>query len=307
MPVTELRETISGQVSTDAQGYGYFTKRINIPIGQRNQILAIDCYNDNVGPWLGGEQDLMQGTQIFCSPYPIQRTDESIDLGQAALARAGPKAGDDTVLYKETNIYTLDSFNEQPYTKVWGNHFPNDMVGALPTTTFYSSHLYLTVLIWNTPLTTINISYSIYAKIKGSKCSGVESAMGRYAEFLDAQCRKLTSTAIMTPTDLVAGNTFPMWKYGGIRPELMISGSTALRYFNRVASNASQDMIARGAFETAYRESTKMTEFDAAFGDPVVPIPDWIQIMDVAGITSGVIRPYPPPLKFDDNGNTLMF
>ena len=66
-------------------------------------------------------------------------------------------------------------------------------------------------------------------------------------------------------------------------------------------------MISRGAFQTAYRESTKMAGFTDAFGDPTVPIPDWIQIMDVSGITSGVIRAFPPPLKFADNGNTLMF
>jgi hypothetical protein len=98
-----------------------------------------------------------------------------------------------------------------------------------------------------------------------------------------------------------------MWKYGGIRPELMISGTTALRYFNRVASNASQEMISQDAFFTAFKESTKMSDFNAAFGDPTVPLPDWVQIMDVAGITSGAIRPYAPPIKFADNGNTLMF
>jgi len=28
--------------------------------------------------------------------------------------------------------------------------------------------------------------------------------------------------------------------------------------------------------------------------------------MDVGGVTAGAIRQYPPPLKFADNGNTLM-
>jgi hypothetical protein len=306
MPTHELRETISGSVSTNPEGYGYFTKRINVPEGMRNEILSIDCYNDNVGPWLndlGG----INGVQVFLSPYPIQRTNESVNIGVAGLQFAGPKAGDDTVLYKETSIYTLNDFNEQAQNKIWTERFPNDAVASMPTTTFYSSHLYLTVLIWNSPDLDMEISYSIYAKVKQTKCSGVESSMGRYGEFLDAQCRLLTQTAVMTPVDRVAGNTFPTWKFGGIRPELMISGTTALRYFNRVASNANQDMITRGAFQTAYQESTKMQAFDTAFGDPTVPLPDWIQIMDVGGITSGIIRPYPPPLKFADNGNTLMF
>lgn len=305
MPIHELRETIQGRVKLDEQGWGYFTRRINVPDHMRNEILAIDCYNDNVVPWLGGGD--VKGVQVYLSEYPVQRTNDIIGFGVGALPEVGPMAGDDTVLYKETSVYTLNDFSEQQSNKIWTERFPNDALGATPTSTFYSPHLYLTVIIWNQLEEEIDIKYSIYAKVKQTKCSGVESSMGKYAAFLDAQCRKLTSTAVMTPSSLVAGNTFPSWKFGGIRPELMISGATALRYFNRVASNANQDMIARGAFQTAYKESTKMQAFDSAFGDPTVPLPDWIQIMDVGGITSGVIRPFPPPLKFADNGNTLMF
>lgn len=305
MPVTQIRETISGQVDTDDQGFGYFTKRINVPDGMRNQILSIDVYNDNVSPWIN-EKD-MKGVQVYLSPFPIQRTNESIDAGVFALPFAGPKAGDDTVLYKETSIYTLDDFNEQPQNKIWNSRFPNEAIGSTPTTMFYSPHLYLTVLIWNKEQTEINISYSLYAKVKQTKCSGVESTMGKYGEFLDAQCRLLTQTAIMIPFGLVSGNTFPTWKFGGIRPELMISGTTALRYYNRVAANANQDMTTRAALQAAFEGSTKMVEFDAAFGDAAANLPEWISLLDVAGITSGSIRPYAPPLKFADNGNTLMF
>ena len=305
MPITELRETVQGFVQLNEEGYGYFTKRINVPAGNRNEILAIDLYNDNVAPWIaeGG----VQAVQIYLSPYPVQRTEELITVGAVQVSNAGPMAGDDCVLYKETSLYTLDDFQEQQSTKVWTNQFPNDSLGSVGTGSFYSSHLYLTVLVWNFPDTVMNINYSIYAKIKQTKCSGVESSMGCYGEFLDAQCRKLTQTAVSYDPAKVAGNTFPTWKFGGIRPELMISGATALRYFNRVASNANQDMISRGAFQTAYKESTKMQAFDSAFGDSAVPLPDWIQIMDVSGITSGIIRAFPPPLKFADNGNTLMF
>ena len=87
----------------------------------------------------------------------------------------------------------------------------------------------------------------------------------------------------------------------------MISGATALRYFNRVASNANQEMTSRNALQTAYRDATTMVGYDSAFGDSALNLPDWITLMDVAGVTAGELRPYPPPLKFADNGNTLMF
>ena len=302
----ELRETIVGEVFLDDQGRGYFTKRINVPEHMRNQVMAVDLINENVCPFIP-EAAQMTGVQVFLSPYPIQITDNTITPSTLSLPNAGPFASDSSIVYKKTEITSLNDWVEQPQNKIWTNQFPNDALGAVETSTFYSPHLYLTVLIWNNPSSNVEIKYSIYAKIKQTKCNSVESAMGCHAEFLDAQCRLLTSTAVFTTPGSVAGNTFPMWKYGGVRPELMISGATALRYFNRVAANQSQDMITRDAFQTAFKEATKMAEFDSAFGDPTIPMPDWVQILDVSGITSGAIRPFPPPLKFADNGNTLMF
>ena len=50
-----------------------------------------------------------------------------------------------------------------------------------------------------------------------------------------------------------------------------------------------------------------MAGYDQAFGDTTTNIPDWITLMDVAGVTSGPIRSYPPPVKFSGNGNTVMY
>ena len=137
MPIHELRETIQGTVTLDEEGNGYFTKRINLPDHMRNEILAIDCYNDNVVPWLVPES-LTKGYQIYLSAYPVQRTEESLNFFAGALPRVGPMAGDDTVLYKETSVYNLNDFNEQPMNKVWTEKFPNDALGATQTSTFYS-------------------------------------------------------------------------------------------------------------------------------------------------------------------------
>jgi len=309
MPVHTLRETIVGSVFLDASGRGYFTKRINVPEHMRNQVMALDVTNENVCPFIPATTDnILTGVQMFVSPYPIQITDNTIQPTPTdILENAGPYASDAKIISKQTEITRLNNFQQQQSNKIWHSQFPNDSLGSQETTTFYSPHLYLTVLLWNAPDTEVEIKYSVYAEIKQTKCNAVESAMGCYGEFLDAQCMKLLSTAVFTSPDNVAGNTFPMWKYGGIRPEFMISGTTALRYFNRVASNQSQAMISRDDFQVAFQEATKMAEFDSGFGDPAIPLPDWVQILDVAGITSGAIRPYPPPLKFADNGNTLMF
>ena len=311
MPIHTLRETIVGEVFVpdEPEGIAYFTKRINVPEGMKNEVLSIDVINENVTPYLpetGSPQ--LTGVQVYLAPYPIQFTENKIQPNATyELTNVGPYASDASIIYKSTEITTLNDFQEQISSKIWKNQFPNDALGSVETTTFYSPHLYITVLLFNEPNTTVPIKYSVYAKIKQTKCSAITSAMGCHGEFLEAQAKRLTSTAVFTNPLFTLGKTFPMWRYGGIRPEFMISGSTALRYFNRVAANQSQEMISRNQYQTAFKEATTMAQFDKAFGDQVIPLPDWITVLDVGGITSGVIRPFPPPLKFADNGNTLMF
>ena len=309
MPIVEIRETIQGVIQMDPEGRGYMTRRINIPEGLRSEILNLDMSNDNVDTLSVTTNDL-SGHQVYLSPYPVQLTNQSITLSPTvSLPNCGPMAGEETVLYKQTEVTTLkqDDFAAGGINKVWREQYPSPESSAVPTNKFYSSHVYLTVLLWNSPEAFINVKFSLFLKVKQTKVGVIESTMGRYAEFLNAQARLLSRTAVNIDLNLVAGNTFPMWKQGGIRPELMISGANALRYFNRVASNANQEMTTQNALQTAYQDATGMVAFDGAFGSPANNLPEWITLMDVSGVTSGLIRPYPPPLKFNDNGNTEMF
>jgi hypothetical protein len=98
-----------------------------------------------------------------------------------------------------------------------------------------------------------------------------------------------------------------MWKYGGVRPEIMVTSADALRYFNRSATAAYQGMDSIANYRQRYKDATGMVDYDAAFGDTTLNLPDWITVMEVSGITSGIIRPYPPPVKFSGNGNTVMY
>tara|TARA_R110002012_G_scaffold311149_1_gene520420 strand:+ start:272 stop:1198 length:927 start_codon:yes stop_codon:yes gene_type:complete len=306
--VNEIRDTIQGPITINQDGRGYMTRCINLKEGFRNEVLSVDVFNDNVdfSSFLGSPP---RAYQLFVSPYPIIPTNEELTLndgGARAFPAAGPLAGDELVLYKEQSIaYILDEQNTRPV--ILKNQFPSAQVAATPTTKWYSPHLYVTVLWWSGPDEVVDCKFSLFIRVNQVKSSGTTVSMGQYKEFLDSQCRLLTDTAVVYDPADIAGYTFPMWRYGGIRPELMISGTTALRYYNRVASNANQDMTTRAALQTAYTDATSMAAFDAAFGDPALNLPEWITLMDVSGVTSGAIRQYPPPLKFADNGNTLMF
>jgi|TARA_R110001606_G_C15381567_1_gene650466 hypothetical protein len=306
MPVYELKESLIGLVQLGPTGEGYLTKRINIPEGMRNQVLTIDVINDMGGAW--GNTQLAPSpaaTQFFITPFPPQITNETWGLDGREFSNSGPLASDSTVLYKETSIAGNGEPQDRPFDTIY-QQFPNDDVGAHPTQTWYTPTLYLTMMVWNAELVDVPIKYSVYIKTKQTKCSKVESTMGRYKEFLEVQCRNLTSTGVMIAENRLVGQTFPMWKFGGIRSELMVSSATAAQYFNRIASSDAEDMQTLASMQDRFGEATQMVAFDQAFGTSIVPTPQWVRILDVAGVTSGIIRSQAPPLKFNNDGTTQM-
>jgi len=303
MPINEIRDTIQSDITISDSGLGYITRKINLKDGFRNQILSVDVFDDNLIHLHNPENPLAGGYQLYVSPFPMQLTNES--WSPQDLPNSGAMAGDEQVLYKELFLTKNNEVNTPNW--YYKDQFPSPEVAATTTTSWYSPHVYVTLFVYDAPGATVNMKFSLFMRVKQTKTPLANASMGQYKEFLDSQSRLLTDTAVVYDPADIAGYTFPMWRHGGIRPEIMISGTTALRYFNRVASNANQEMTSQAALQTAYQDATGMVAFDAAFGDPALNLPEWITLMDVAGVTSGIIRPYPPPLKFANNGNTLMF
>lgn len=303
-----IRETITDTVTIEGEGYAILSRRINLKDGYRFSIKAIDVYNDMGAAWLkGGAGAAPAGYQLFITPFPVVVTDNVWGTLASTLNNSGPYAGDDQVLYKETALTHLTDFGQQQNDKIWKSQFPNDQVGANFREHWYSPHLYVTILVFNEAAQEVPIAMSVFIETKDRRVSAVEHSMGCYQEQLEAQCRLLSSMGEIRPVNDNAGYTFPMWRFGGIRPELMVTGTVALQYYNRVASNADQGMVTRDQLHADYEDATTMVAFDQAFGDSTTNIPVWVELEDVAGITSGPIRPYPPPLRFADNGNTRMF
>jgi|DEB0MinimDraft_6_1074348.scaffolds.fasta_scaffold10851_5 hypothetical protein len=312
MPVTRIRDSIATEVNTDVDGFAYITRRINLPDNHRFTAQAIDVFCDNVlmPIKLDPASPLPAGYQLFISPYPVLQTNEIFGPSPVgARANSGPLAGDDGILYCEKGLTTLSDVAHTQY-RYLRDQFPNDVLAANANMTWFTDHVYVTVLIYNEPESTIDVKVSFYIEVNAKKTGYVSLTMGRMQEFLGAQCRLLNEMGVVVNPARTHGNTFPAWKFGGIRPELMVSSANALIYYNRQASNAAADMLDTGTLSTNFKEAITMVDYDAAFGGGVLSalgqFPDWLQIFNASGITSGAIRQYPPPLKFADNGNTLM-
>jgi len=320
MPILTIRETLVGTLDPDVDGgqsSGLVQKRINLPEGKRFRILAIQGFDDNLE--LTGVRNPVGNSastrEVYVTPFPIVPTNMewgfTTDLRAASsVSGVGMLAGDNACLYKRLDATTAGFTEELPSTiSYFTEEFPNPNVATHNPYQWFTNHLYLTMKHnYGELAESVDVKFSFYIQVEVLNCSSLVSSIGTYKEMLEAQCRALQSTLnSISPAGSAAGRSFPSWQFGGIRPEIMVTSANALRYYNRVADRAYQEMDSVGAFRTRFKEATTMVDYDAAFGDTSTGIPDWITLMDVSGVTSGPIRSYPPPVKFSGNGNTVMY
>ena len=328
MPLIEIREVLTGELNdvipdTDPVQYQplqVMQKRINLEHGYKYTVKNVQVFDD-MGDVIAGLADEPRGVAqlTYVTPYPITLNNETFgvnDVQTAAFTQSGPFAADNTVLYKGLEIGTNQGDTVYQNDKIIKNEFPNPELELLTPTTWYTPHLYLTLIqSWVGAADKNKIAKSFYLELKKTRCSTLERSMGQYKEMLEAQARLITLTANMiTPVGSAAGRSFPSWLFGGIRSEIMINSVNILRYFNHLAARDYQKMMTQDAFRARFKQATTMTPFNlaegkaaTAAGDGTDGMPNWVTIMNVAGVTSGPIRDYPPPVKYTGNGNTVMY
>jgi len=320
MPILTVREVLTGTAVPNVEGaasVALIQKRINMPSGKRFRIKSVQCFDDNgtlqTHPDRGPLTQLSMRC-VYVTPYPIilSQTNwggntEQLGLTTTPAGGMGPFAGDNSVLYKRIDINNAADESWTPMDMLT-SEFPNPQSAQDNDYSWYTPHVYLTAVVWTNGGFETDTNLSFNMKLEVTKADSTQCAMGLYKEQLEAQCRTLTETAnSISPVGEAAGRSQPSWLFGGARPEIMITSNNLLRYYNKLASSAYQEMDNISGFRTRFKEATTMAAFDAPFGDSATNIPNWITLMDVAGVTSGPIRSYPPPVKFSGNGNTVMY
>jgi hypothetical protein len=189
--------------------------------------------------------------------------------------------------------------------------FPNQQVGATPTFSFYTPTVYITGIVHAAAAAVIgNIAFSFYIASDDVKAKPTTYGLGLIRERSIAQGLNLTQQGRTILPASNVGQIFPSWKFGGIRPERMVSATTNMNYFLNFGDNQAESTYTADLIRGNVRSSRQMVGFDAAFGrdSPTVgPVPDWIRFGVNRGLVSGPIRAQMPPRKLADNGNTLMF
>ena len=297
MVVTIIKETIElDDIQLDADGNAFIQKRINLESGFRHTLQQVDIFEDAIPFLRGSSADEQPNYEIVISPYPQIPTDMLYNENTLQENRyvAG---GDDSVLFKANARVRLNNHSE--FTQ-----FPSVQIAAQNKSSFYSDHLYINMHFMGIAnLVYGNIALSFMMVLNNVKVSATESTMGILAESHNAMCALVMSNGHMQSLAVLRGNTFPMWRFGGIRPEHMITPIAANAYFLPINTRDAEQMTSTPGIRQAVADSRQMSAFDAPFGDRR---PDWIRLHLNAGIISGPVRDQWPPIKHADNGNVRM-
>jgi hypothetical protein len=305
MVLHEIREELTQQsvLELDGNGFGILQKKITLQRGQLHNILQCDIFQDAI-PTSDVEPDAGPFIEFFVTPYPIIYSNMNLKASPVALGNRGPSAANENILFKAIT----GPVSDQSFTDI--EQFPNQQLGATPTFSFYTPTVYFTALVHGSSGALVeNISYSIYLALESKKANLVSYGLGVMRERSIAQGINLMNQGRIIPPATNVGQIFPMWKYGGIRPERMLNVATSMNYFLNFGNDEAEDMESSNTIRGNVRSSRQMVNFDEAFGrdSPTVgPIPDWIRFDINRGLVSGPIRAQFPPRKLADNGNTLM-
>jgi hypothetical protein len=298
MALSIVKETIELEdILLDGNGNAFIQKRINLQEGYRHVLTQVDVFEDAIPFLRGGPADEQANYEIVISPYP-QIPTNMLYNENTPQTRRYVAGGDDSVMFKANARVRLNNHSE--FTQ-----FPSVQIAAQNKAFFYAPHVYINIHFMGIEnLEYGNIAISFMMVFDKKKVSVLESTMGVLAESHAAMCALAMSNGHLVSVQALEGNVFPMWRYGGMRPETMISPLAANGFFLDIASRDAEDMQSSAAIRSSVADARQMNAFDSAFGPRR---PDWLREFLNGGYESGPIRSNPIPLKYADNGNTRMF
>lgn len=299
MPVHELRESLEVPALTlDASGFGIVQKQINLQSKKRHNVFQMDIFQDAI-PSTDGAPDLV--IEWFVSPYPIIYSNMNIT---PTKGNRGAMAAQDSVLMKAI----CSEYTPSTFFKI--ETFPNQFLGAQPTFNFSSPMLYLTGFVHGEAGAIVsNLAFSVYIATDSKNIGLVPYGLAVIRERSVAQGMNLMQQGRTIEPSRNVGQIFPMWTFGGIRPERMLRGNALADFFLPYSSTDSEKMLNAPNIRTYLKAGRSMAPYNAAFGalDPLKgQIPDWVRFDLNRGLVSGPIRANPVPLLHLDNGNVKM-
>lgn len=314
MPVIEMRESL-GQMDVivpkdnkNNENVAVIQKRINLKEGtwQRN-MLQMDLFFDDMPHVLQPGELLPQPfsgvIEFYLTPTPIILTKQTVQLCKLA----GPIAANNNVLFKGV----INQVSSSPLISGTAEieKFPQNFLATNANFPFFHDQLYLTMVFHGTQRQdndlVVRFTASMYMSYNEKKVSAIRSTLGVISErfemmipLIQKQGRKLLNV------NNLQGDTIPAYNWGGIRPELMVSGQTLSQYFLRRDGQEAELTQTPNSLRSFAKLARQMVPNPTAFGTANTiqgNIPDWFAEMLPKGVEAGPVRPqFPPRVTQDD-------
>lgn len=299
--MTEIRESIEIANYNTAATVMVSERIINLSGLVAHQMIHTDFFIDN--PFSKTNAEVIE---VIVLPQPLITTDSAI----GNTIDSTPTAANDNVLFK-----AILNLNEAGLEPIWTvlQEFPNAFLGASPTFRFYNDKLYYYVIFHAKKGVEIrDWRCTFYTALDPVKVSMVTKMMGRQKEYFDSQVGRVMTTGRLMGPALLIGRYFPLYAYGGIRPERMLNAQSFANYFLQNIADRDEELMTnptalRNVIAAARVMQPNMDAYGSNIGLPVGDVPDWIRFGLNEGLVAGPVRKQWPPLKFADSGNTRMF
>lgn len=294
MAISIVKETIElDEITLDNKGSAYINKKINLKGMSKHQLLQVDMFAD------ANPADTID-IETVITAYPAIPTNMDYQPANNLLDRY-PAGGDDSVLFKERRREFNNTISDGSATQ-----FPSRDISANNRTVFYTDHVYINMhFMGGIGQVVENIAFSFLLVLNDTKVAGIEHALGVLQESHNAMCALKMSNGYMRSRTALQGNVFPMWRYGGMRPERTVLAAGDNSFFLEIDTRDAEQMVTTATIRGSVAEAREMQPFDEARGERSTP--DWIKFDLNQGIISGAVRSDTIPLKYADNGNTRMF
>ena len=294
MPLSIIKETIElDTVTLDAEGNAFLQKRINLRETMQHNLIQTDLFEDAY--FAPDGQDVR--IEFAVSPYPVVPTNMPFAQTVIGYRNRYPSAGDDSILFKANgSVGDLSPSTIQ--------QFPSEQIAADQFQAFYSDHVYINIHLMGQPDSVFtNFAWSFMFTIMDRKIPILTHTMGVLKESHDAMCALLMSNGHMITRAALRGNTFPMWRFGGIVGEHMVDPTAAGSFFLEINTLDNELMQTTAQVRSAIADARTMSAFDEPQGRR---FPEWILEGLNQGLVSGAVRDQWPPIKHADNGNVRM-
>lgn len=300
---------VDGTLSDEVAQYQAY---VNLKPGHSFTVNDVDVFANSIDLGAPVTGDEIVKRDIFVSCYPIVANNRPEVLTAEGYMRF-PTMSRADIVYHKWDIFKASAV-DGIMVRQTGDEFPERELAGFPTLTFFTPHLYITVVYQlrdiESSFVFVNPDFSLYMSYQHGPVDEITSVLGQIKELNEAQLVERNRSGVIK--DLIGPSTwgqyFPLWRQGGKKPQL----TTQRYYLLNQDVNEGEQAVPLATLQGVYQRAIEAVPWNAPFGQDTLgadDIPDWLKgiVSATLGVVSGPVLQRRIPHRRDDNGDLRVF